>query len=227
MKPNLQYCAQHYLRQWMTEERPLHEALNSEDRETILQGLSDAVRFFKVARNLPKKYDVGRGLRRYEPLLNIFQTFTTGRSPSSADFADHVDQFQRKLSSLYGRRDLISIASKLLWLRYRDPFIIYDSRVRSAIGVSPGDYPEFVMAWLSHFQHLESEIAVVRRSLPNLLPYFLADTADTEQVVHAACSESWFHQRVFDIYLWHIGGGADNNSLEATGDAARFAYKVV
>ena len=206
MKPNLQYCAQHYLRQWMTAERPLHKALTSEDRETILQGLSDAVRFFMVARNLPKKYDVERGLRRYEPLLNTFQTFTTGLSPSSADFPDHVDQFQRMLSPLYGRRDLISIASKLLWLRYRDPFIIYDSRVRKAIGVHPGDYTEFVMTWLSHFQHLESEIAVVSRSLPNLLPYFLPFTADAENVVHTTCSESWFHRRVFDIYLWHIGG---------------------
>ncbi len=205
-KPNLQYCAQHYLRQWMTEERSLHEALNSDDRETILQGLSDAVRFFKVARNLPMKYDVSSGLRRYEPLLNTFQIFTTDRSPSSADFVAHVDQFQRKLSSLYGRRDLISIASKLLWLRYRDPFIIYDSRVRNAIGVSPGDYPEFVTAWLCHFPHLESKIPEVCRSLPNLLPYFLPYSADAVQVVRTTCSESWFHRRVFDIYLWHIGG---------------------
>ncbi|MFC2165394.1 hypothetical protein ACFLT2_10425 [Acidobacteriota bacterium] len=206
MEPNLQYCAQHYLHQWMMKERHLHEALNSEDRETILHGLSDAVRFFIVARNLPRKYDIEIGLRRYEPLLNTFLTFIADRSPSSVDFIDHVDQFQRKLSSLYGGRALISISSKLLWLRYRDPFIIYDSRVRKAIGVRPGDYSEFIMTWLSRFQHLESEIAEVCGSLPNLLHYFFPFTSDAEQVVNAICSESWFHRRVFDIYLWHMGG---------------------
>ena len=168
--------------------------------------MSDAVRFFIVARNLPRKYDVEIGLRRYEPLLNIFQSFTAYRSPSSVDFIDHVDQFLKKLSSLYGKRNLMSLSSKLLWLRYRDPFIIYDSRVRTAIGVRPGNYSEFVKAWLSHYQHLESEIADVCRSLPSLLHYFFPFTSDEEQVAQAICSESWFHRRVFDIYLWHMGG---------------------
>lgn len=132
MKTNLEYCAQHYLQQWIANEKHLHAELNGDGPSGVLAGLSKAVTYFQVARTLPRKYDVDQGLRRYEPLLQAFHELPQS-STYDNDFVELVDRFQRRIGSSYGRRNLISISSKLLWLRFRDPFIIYDSRVRSAL----------------------------------------------------------------------------------------------
>ncbi len=205
MQMNLEYCAQHYLRQWIVDERDLHSALNSDIPDEILRGLKDAVKFFKVARTLPRKYDVERGRRRYEPLLNAFREFH-GDSFVEGDFVERVEEFQRLIGSQYGGRNLVSLSSKLLWLRHRNPFIIYDSRVRKALGVSSVDYAKFVDKWLSSFEGFKPQIMAICKRLPSVPNYLFAQTEDIQQEVATVYSKPWFHRRVFDIYLWHLGG---------------------
>jgi hypothetical protein len=205
MKTNLEYCAQHFLQQWIANEKRLYAVLNGNGPSGVLDSLSEAITYFQVARSLPRKYDVERGLRRYEPLLRAFHELPQS-STYDNDFVELVDRFQRRIGSSYGGRNLISLSSKLLWLRFRDPFIIYDSRVRGALKLTSTDYGEFVERWLSSFEQYESQIARVCSFLPSILRYLVADSEAVEDEVAADCSEPWFHRRVFDIFLWHEGG---------------------
>ena len=205
MHPNMEYCALHYLHQWITDERSLREALTNGDSAQVLHALSVAVKFFQVARNLPRKYDVDRGQKRYEPLLHEFQKLPSAHD-FEYDYVDQVDQFQKHIGAQYGGRSLISLSSKLLWLRYRDPFIIYDSRVRKALGVASADYGEFASKWLKCFEAHRSRIVSVCNTLPSILRYLAAQSADMEEEVGTVISKPWFHRRVLDIYLWHEGG---------------------
>ena len=203
MQLSMEYCAEHYRRQWLTVERQLHFALNSRDADAVFSGLGDAVKFFMVARTLPRKYDVDRGAKRYEPLLHAFLQFH--EQPLSQDhFVEHVDRFQRLIGSYYGGRSLISLSSKLLWLKHRDPFIIFDSRVRNALGVASSSYPQFVERWLSGFEVHKSEIAYASDRLPHTAAHLDAEAEDVGPEAAAVSAELWFHRRVFDIYLWHL-----------------------
>ncbi len=201
---NIESCAPHYLRQWMIGERFLHAELNSHDTTRVFHALGNAAKFFGVARTLLRKYDVERGQKRYEPLLRAFQELPRA-SVFGDDFVDLVDQFQKRIGSLYGGKNLVSLSSKLLWLRYRDPFIIYDSRVRAALRASSADYREFAHRWLKRFEISQSQIIRVCRGLPSV-NYPFAQTEDTREEVVTICSKPWFHRGVFDIYLWHEGG---------------------
>ena len=205
MQPNLKYSSQHYLSQWINDERGLYERLRSDDSSQILAALGDAVKYFQVARNLPTKFDLGQGQERYEPLLQEFRKLPR-KSVAGNDFVVRVDQFQRSIGAHYGGRNLISLASKLLWLRYRDPFIIYDSRVRNALGATSEDYREYTRKWLEGFDVFSSGIASACNSLPRVLDYLFAEPTGIEEDVVAITSKQWFHRRVFDIYLWHEGG---------------------
>ena len=205
MQLSMEYCAEHYRRQWLTVERQLHFALNSRDADAVFSGLGDAVKFFMVARTLPRKYDVDRGAKRYEPLLHAFLQFH--EQPLSQDhFVEHVDRFQRLIGSYYGGRSLISLSSKLLWLKHRDPFIIFDSRVRRALDVASSGYRQFAEKWLSGFEVHKSEIVEASSRLPRALGDLDAQAEDLGLEAATVSSELWFQQRVFDIYLWHLGG---------------------
>jgi hypothetical protein len=72
--------------------------------------------------------------------------------------------------------------------------------------MAAADYREFVNKWLKSFETYKSKIKNVCAALPEVTDYLVLRPEDVRQEVVAICSEQWFHQRVFDIYLWHIGG---------------------
>jgi len=96
----------------------------------------------------------------------------------------------------FGRRNL-SAASKLLWLRHRAPYVIYDSlAVKELMKLGhrkiAGDYNAFVSAWRMEFDKRSTEIALATKALPPL-----SDGQDKDS--------PWFLERVFDKYLWDLG----------------------
>jgi hypothetical protein len=205
MQTNLKYCAQHYLNQWIVYEQALHSRLSDGNSVELLPALDDAVKFFQVARNLPRKFDVGQGQERYEPLLREFTRLP--KAPvAESDYVGMVSQFQESIGAHYGGRNLVSLASKLLWLRYRDPFIIYDSRVRHALRAASDDYGRFAQKWLAEFDLFESKIEDACALLPGLIDFFFPNATVEAEDISPITSKQWFHRRVFDIYLWHEGG---------------------
>ncbi len=68
---NFNYFALHYLNLWLSKDSGFCEALEGHDEAAKLKALADAAAFYKVARNLPKAHDVGEGLLRYKPVLDV------------------------------------------------------------------------------------------------------------------------------------------------------------
>jgi hypothetical protein len=204
---NFDYYSSYYLNQWIVHERNLHSLLQTSDRNELLDGLTKAVKYFVVARNLPRAYDVAQGIKRYEPLVNEF--FKVNRYyPSEHTCIKTVDRFARSIGGRYGGTNLISLASKLLWLRFQDPFIIYDSNVRTALGVNPGNYADYASKWIRAFDNSKEDIALAVLRLSDVSLASLRPSLDMSQVDLNLVKNSWFHQRVFDMYLWHKGRAA-------------------
>jgi hypothetical protein len=188
----------------------LHAALSVDSVPEQMRGLQDALSFFMVARTLPRKYDVGEGAQRYRPLLDAFLE-VEARSFVQDDFVKKVDALRKGIGARYGGRDLLSLSTKLLWLKHRDPFIIYDSRASKALGVTSSDYRDFTKKWEVGFLEHQSSIVAISGRLAELLQsglvsYFLPVTDNLEHEAVRLCSQTWYHRRVFDIYLWHLGG---------------------
>jgi len=68
---NFNYFALHYLNLWLTKDRKWCEALEGHDEAAKLRALTEAASFYKVARNLRKVHDVGNGILRYKPVLDV------------------------------------------------------------------------------------------------------------------------------------------------------------
>jgi len=66
---------------------------------------------------------------------------------SEARFAATTITVARAIGTAYGHRLNLAAASKLLWVTYRHPFVIYDSVVRRHLGTRPDDYAAYVSAW--------------------------------------------------------------------------------
>ena len=66
---NFNYCALHYLNLWLSKDRNFCEALEGHNEAVKLRALTEAAAFYRVARNLPMVYDVGKGIPRYKPVL--------------------------------------------------------------------------------------------------------------------------------------------------------------
>jgi hypothetical protein len=172
----------------MDREKGLVLDLRAVDRATRLSGLQRCAGFFRIARNFPTRFDVERGLPRLDPVLAILDTV---RAPLRAGrLLEIVDLTSRRLASLYGKKGLLSAATKLLWVMHQDPVIIYDSQVRASLRVPPGDYPAYVSRWHALYSQHASGI---RRATSRV------------RIPGAPLEKEWFRRRVFDLYLWAEG----------------------
>ncbi len=200
----LEYCSLHYLNQWPRRERSLFESFRHLDRDTRLEAIAEAASFFKVARNLPEKYDTDEGKQRYQPILKIMDAL----EPSNfipTKFVTAVQRVRDKVSQKYGGREVLSVTSKLLWLKFRSPIIIYDKRARTALNVEPGNYEEYCSRWLERFETHQQVIKNACDQLPPLRKYCSDPDLATESYIRKLASDTWFRHRVFDIHLWHAG----------------------
>jgi len=202
MAPYFEFCAIHYLEQWFCTEQALYLSLRGRNSALKLDAIADSVQFFGVARNLPKKFDTEIGMSRYEPLLAVVNEFEA-KEIDGKNVLAVVKDFRSTLSAKYGGRDVLSLSTKILWLLHRDPVIIYDSRVRSALNAPEGNYPAYVEHWLSMFDVHAASIQTVCAALPKFYRYIRCGSRISMDLARAACEEEWFMKRVLDIYLWH------------------------
>ncbi len=202
------FCALHYLNLWLKDDRKFYQDFHS-GNET--DALMKAGALFKVARNLPEEYDKN-GLdepyrpedHRYRHVREILQGYNDAILQKMGPVA-LVDEIQRRISSAYGNRGVLSLTTKFLWVKYRSPIVIYDRQAREALESSKnslaGNYEKFHASWATGYRRHEDEIAEACESLPKVRDYCLDSDADIAPLV----SQSWFRERVFDIYLWHQG----------------------
>ncbi|MCF7966901.1 MAG: hypothetical protein K9L79_15390 [Methylobacter tundripaludum] len=177
--------------------------MNKGTREEKLISIKKAATYYKVARNLPKEHEENIGCKRYEPIVKILDK--TVASDFSGDPVKSINKVQAKISKSYGNRRVLSITTKLLWLKIHDPIIIYDSQARKALNTKKGDLSEFYEAWRAEYSAHSKAIATVCAKLNSVAKYSCDQTIATSAYVQGVSAQPWFQKRVFDVYLWHKG----------------------
>ena len=112
MNPPYEFCAHKFLDLWRTEE-PLHKAMSG---TPSARQVRDALKHFRVARTFKGLSD--------EVAEKISQDLVEV-SDSEGIYSDKVTSLARRFKKNFGQLNL-SAASKLLWLRKRRPYLIYD-----------------------------------------------------------------------------------------------------
>ncbi len=205
--PPYEYCAYRFLELWERVEKPLHEAMSgtlSSDQ------IRHALKNYRVSRNFKNISVPGVAETIAENLLVVsegcagdFQTAVT----SLADlFKRSFDQFN------------LSAASKLLWLRNRSPYLIYDSRAVTALHrlgnkFNKADYRSYANVWKGEYEKRSGDISLAAQGLVNVPRKYTAAFSLTDNQLAELVHSKWFLERVFDIYLWEIGSAKKNDLL--------------
>jgi len=160
------------------------KALANGDPRDAIRRIAGA---YRVARNFPRRFDEAVGIPRYEPVVKALAAYppNIGINPIEA-----VLRLTRDLQQIY-RREVLSASSKFLWFAWGGEIIIYDSQALATLRTrSPKlrakDYPAYCAAWKALFSECSEDVA-------------------NECARQETSSERWFHERVFDWYLWRSG----------------------
>jgi hypothetical protein len=124
---------------------------------------------------------------------------------TSNNLTEVVGSLRRRIGERYGNRDLLSAATKLLWLFHRESVVIFDSQARVALGATHRDYDAYLGRWRDEFARTEPAIRKACRALPGRRSAMsLTDEVSADHVREVSRQE-WFRMRVLDIHLWNRG----------------------
>lgn len=195
--------ARYYAKVWTLKERRFVDGLASTDPATRVQAVSDAGGYFRISRSLRTAYDRGLGLPRLKPVLDALDRIPKS-SVNDETLPQVINELRRDIGRPYGNLDVLSAATKFLWLRHRDVVVIHDSQARIALGAPVGDYADYLDRWRGEYSQLASKVtdACARLHIARNLGEGVALEAKT------ICTAEWFKRRVFDIYLWKKGGSS-------------------
>ena len=200
---SIEFCSLQYLNQWLERDKKYHNALVKGSRDEKLNLLREASVFYRVARNLPRKYDIDKSLRRLEPILEKIDPLKASNFKENPEA--EINKISNQISAVYGGSSVLSLTTKFLWLKFKNPILIYDSQARSALGSKNGDLHSFYAKWRSAYSIKQDEIKSTCEKLSNLSLYTVNPDLATSSYINKISSEDWFHERVFDIYLWNKG----------------------
>lgn len=194
------FCALHYLNLWLQKESNYCEMLSSADILTQQQALREASVYFHIARNLPTRFEQNKDSRYYSVLevLNGIDEITED------NVVDIVTDTSKRISEHYGGTRTISSTSKFLWLKFKQPVRIYDSQSCHSLGTPKNDFAAFNDAFSEQYSNHKQEILTACSKLKNQLSYTVQPKMKQTDI-ETITSKDWFHERVFDIYLWNKG----------------------
>jgi len=193
---SMELCAAHFLLQWKRKEEKFHESLS---KKPSAESLRSALSFFIIARNFSGiKADRNVAQEIIDMLLEIDKD-------KSLKVQEKVAALAAKFKVRFGKNN-ISAASKLLWLRRRAPYVIYDSRAEKTLKAMGAkfksrDYAKYYEAWRTSYELYKPTIVKAVRGLHNIhkiLPEWDQSPEGTREMVNS----DWFLERVFDIYLY-------------------------
>lgn len=195
-----EFCALRFLIQWKSKEQCLHRDIRAEP--TVNQFRS-ALRYFKVARNF-------KGLGEEDIAVLALRAFMEVREQDNITPEEKVIMLARRFKA-DGFQANLSAASKLLWLKYRGPLVIYDSRAVAALTAHFGrdignkNYHKYCEVWRGEYKRHVEKIDKAVRQLQHVRDFMPTWRMSNETLLRMA-NRPWFKERVFDIYLWEIGG---------------------
>jgi hypothetical protein len=194
------YYALNYLNQWLSRDRGYCDEIVAPDRARQRKAIRSAAGFYRIARNLPKEFDIAE---RFGPVLDIIQSVQP-EGVRDEDVLDLIKDTHQRLSRVYGNKGTLSATTKFLWLRIKNPVIIYDSQARKALKTPDQDIGAFYAAWRVRFDADSAEIRSACESLPGVIDYCINPKVGREYVETIA-KERWFEERVLDNKLWALG----------------------
>lgn len=197
------FCALQFLNQWLEKEADFCKSLASCDIVTQRQALGAAAAHFRVARNLPREYDSERGLQRYQPVLDALNLKNL-EVINSNNVVKIVEDTRQCISSKYGQRNVLSLTTKFLWLKFKSPVRIYDHQARIALGTPDGDFSAFNNAFTEKYAVNKNQIEKACSKLVDMVSYTVQPNIQQEELKELLSSR-WFKERVLDIYLWNKG----------------------
>lgn len=195
---SFEYYALQYLLMWQQIDRPIHDSMQ--------KGISH-----ENVRMVLSKYRVARSFKDVAKIEKSGAILTALNEMSDMESelpAERVKILVSKLSVPFGRNNL-SAATKLLWFRYRHPFVILDSLAVATLKqlnpkFNPLEYSEFEAVWRDEYNKCKDKIASAVARLPELQPFF-SKWHDSPTSIESTVCEPWFSERVFDVYLWETG----------------------
>jgi len=200
-RPDLpfEYCALRFLIQWEQRERALHQQIAG---IPTLSQLRSALRYFQVARTF-----AGLGSDEAAQYVSdaLRQVDDESQLPPEGKVMALASRFRDRFNQLN-----LSAASKLCWLRHKLPYIIYDSRAVNALRdlgcvIENANYAQYCECWRNEYRKREGAIMQAASRLHEVRS-FLPPWHGTDAELKALATEPWFLERVFDIYLWEMGG---------------------
>ena len=189
-------AAERLLERWFADEASLHEALRGRTPIEQREALGRAATYFGVARSLKRLPEDQLGLPRFELLRRCFAEVKPSKVSDRRVAAVTVGVAEA-VARAYGGTLYLSLATKLLWAKYRDPFVIYDSVVRKYLGTSHGDYSGYLQAWHSAYSVHCGAIATACAQL--------SKERSANSAAQRILAEDWFRRRTLDLVIWHGG----------------------
>lgn len=198
---SFELCAAHFLLQWKRKEENFYKSFS---KKPSAEALRSALSFFIIARNF-------KGIKKNSKIAQeIIDMLLEADNEIDLSVQEKVSMLATKFKDKFEKNN-ISAASKLLWLRNRAPFIIYDSRAEKtlkALGAKfrSRDYEKYCIVWRDKYEYYKPAIVRAVSGLHNIktiLPDWDQTVEDTKAMVHS----EWFLERVFDIYLYQNSEG--------------------
>jgi hypothetical protein len=146
-------------------------------------------------------YQKTKNLRRYEPVLDALEDLGPVTSDNITNVLANAHQ---RISSEYGQRNVLSLTSKFLWLKFKNPIRIYDRKARIALSTEEGDYSSFYHAFSKRYAECQEQIEQACANLVNVVSYSVQPRMNRWELESLVMSP-WFRERVLDIYLWNQG----------------------
>jgi|ERR1041384_1118097 hypothetical protein len=199
-----EFCAYRFLELWERSEKPLHIALSGTPSGGQIR---DALKYYRVARTFKGLCD--------EFAEKISEDLVEVSDRCEGDFSDKVTSLAERFKKNFDQFNL-SAASKLLWLRNRHHYVIYDSRAVTALcrlgnKFNKADYSSYSEVWKVEYQKRSDEISLAAHGLVTLPRKYTAAFTLTDNELTELVDSEWFIERVFDIYLWEIGVAKQTN----------------
>jgi hypothetical protein len=169
-----------------------------------LSAIREAAAVYGVARNLKRRFDEGKGLPRFKPVLDIVKSLDATYF-SDKKFISSIERVRNRIACAYGGSDSLSFTTKILWLRFKCPIIVYDANSLKVLGTKKSEFAPFCAAWKEAYGKVRADIETACERLPAVAKFSVFGNDLTREYITELISNDWFKERVFDSWLWHTG----------------------
>lgn len=184
---------------WDREESKLHERMRHNPTPDAIR---KSLKHFGISRSFE---GIASDPSALQYIADALRDITQHGNLTANEAQEKVALLTKQLKTKF-KRSSVSAASKLLWLKHRTPFIIYDSRATFALGfVRKPTYSDYCAEWRRNYEGSHSAIAAASSRLCEITG-FLSSWLRSPDALSTITREDWFHERTFDVYLWETGG---------------------